>query len=265
MAARRSCTREILGTQACFCNETRFARICGFPHGFRLRSCVTPDWPDAIAQRAASLRTLHKNIMEVDANASDGVDFELGCTEDVQGSCRWREGRTEVVATVDGPAHRADRAASQDPSRGGLEVRAQLAARSSVQDRNAAEKAVEDALQASLGAAFDALQCPRRVTTVFCLVIADDPEAARRCALNAASLALLDARAPMRAIPLAVAVACGGCTVDAVLDAARDDAAVLALESRGAPVKAGDLFEAVHRASVDVKALRARVLAGGRE
>ena len=205
--------------------------------------------------------------MELDdsEDRSDGVDFEIGCTEDAQGSCRWRDGATEVVATVDGPTHRTDRAASQDPGRGGLEIRAQLAARSSVKDRNAAEKAVEDALHASLGAALDAAACPRRVTTVFCLVIADDQTAAQRCALNAASLALLDARAPMRAIPLAVSVDCGGgCIVDVVLDAARDDAAVLALESRGAPVKAVDMLEAVRRASEDVKALRARVLAGGR-
>ena len=179
--------------------------------------------------------------MERDSeDKSDGVDFEQGCTEDVQGSCRWRDGATEVVATVDGPTHRSARAASQDPGRGGLEIRAQLAARSSVTDRNAAEKAVEDALHASLGAALDAAACPRRVTTVFCLVIADDQTAAQRCALNAASLALLDARAPMRAIPLAVSVDCGGCAVDVVLDAARDDAAVLALESRGAPVKGAD-------------------------
>ena len=110
--------------------------------------------------------------MELDGDdASDGVDFEVGCTEDAQGSCRWRDGATEVVATVDGPTHRTDRAASQDPGRGGLEIRAQLAARSSVKDRNAAEKAVEDALHASLGAALDAAACPRRVTTVFCLVI----------------------------------------------------------------------------------------------
>ena len=115
-----------------------------------------------------------------------------------------------------------------------------------------------------LSAALDTAACPRRVTTVFCLVIADDPTAAQRCALNAASLALLDARAPMRAIPLAVSVDCGGCAVDVVLDAARDDAAVLALESRGAPVKASDMLEAVRRAGEDVKALRARVLAGGR-
>ena len=154
--------------------------------------------------------------MELDdsEDRSDGVDFEQGCTEDAQGSCRWRDGATEVVATVDGPTHRTDRAASQDPGRGGLEIRAQLAARSSVKDRNAAEKAVEDALHASLGAALDAAACPRRVTTVFCLVIADDQTAAQRCALNAASLALLDARAPMRAIPLAVSVDCGGCAVD---------------------------------------------------
>ena len=167
--------------------------------------------------------------MELDdgEDRSDGVDFEVGCTEDAQGSCRWRDGATEVVATVDGPTHRSDRAASQDPGRGGLEIRAQLAARSSVTDRNAAEKAVEDALHASLGAALDAAACPRRVTTVFCLVIADDLTAAQRCALNAASLALLDARAPMRAIPLAVSVDCGGCAVDAVLDAARDDACLL--------------------------------------
>ena len=205
--------------------------------------------------------------MELDdsEDRSDGVDFEVGCTEDAQGSCRWRDGATEVVATVDGPTHRTDRAASQDPGRGGLEIRAQLAARSSVKDRNAAEKAVEDALHASLGAALDAAACPRRVTTVFCLVIADDQTAAQRCALNAASLALLDARAPMRAIPLAVSVDCGGgCVVDVVLDAARDDAAVLALESRGAPVKPGEMLEAVRRAGEDVKALRARVLAGGR-
>ena len=215
--------------------------------------------------------------MELDdsEDRSDGVDFEVGCTEDAQGSCRWRDGAIEVVATVDGPTHRTDRAASQDPGRGGLEIRAQLAARSSVKDRNAAEKAVEDALHASLGAALDAAACPRRVTTVFCLVIADDQTAAQRCALNAASLALLDARAPMRAIPLAVAVDCGGgcavavdcgggCAVDVVLDAARDDAAVLALESRGAPVKPGEMLEAVRRAGEDVKALRARVLAGGR-
>ena len=205
--------------------------------------------------------------MELDdsEDRSDGVDFEQGCTEDAQGSCRWRDGATEVVATVDGPTHRTDRAASQDPGRGGLEIRAQLAARSSVKDRNAAEKAVEDALHASLGAALDAAACPRRVTTVFCLVIADDQTAAQRCALNAASLALLDARAPMRAIPLAVSVDCGGgCVVDVVLDAARDDAAVLALESRGAPVKPGEMLEAVRRAGEDVKALRARVLAGGR-
>ena len=182
--------------------------------------------------------------MELDdsEDRSDGVDFEQGCTEDAQGSCRWRDGATEVVATVDGPTHRTDRAASQDPGRGGLEIRAQLAARSSVKDRNAAEKAVEDALHASLGAALDAAACPRRVTTVFCLVIADDQTAAQRCALNAASLALLDARAPMRAIPLAVSVDCGGCVVDVVLDAARDDAAVLALESRGAPVKPGEML-----------------------
>lgn len=204
--------------------------------------------------------------MELDdsEDRSDGVDFEQGCTEDAQGSCRWRDGATEVVATVDGPTHRTDRAASQDPGRGGLEIRAQLAARSSVKDRNAAEKAVEDALHASLGAALDAAACPRRVTTVFCLVIADDQTAAQRCALNAASLALLDARAPMRAIPLAVSVDCGGCAVDVVLDAARDDAAVLALESRGAPVKGAEMLEAVRRAGEDVKALRARVLAGGR-
>ena len=205
--------------------------------------------------------------MELDdgEDRSDGVDFEQGCTEDAQGSCRWRDGATEVVATVDGPTHRTDRAASQDPGRGGLEIRAQLAARSSVKDRNAAEKAVEDALHASLGAALDAAACPRRVTTVFCLVIADDQTAAQRCALNAASLALLDARAPMRAIPLAVSVDCGGgCSVDVVLDAARDDAAVLALESRGAPVKPGEMIEAVRRAGEDVKALHARVLAGGR-
>ena len=205
--------------------------------------------------------------MELDdsEDRSDGVDFEQGCTEDAQGSCRWRDGATEVVATVDGPTHRTDRAASQDPGRGGLEIRAQLAARSSVKDRNAAEKAVEDALHASLGAALDAAACPRRVTTVFCLVIADDQTAAQRCALNAASLALLDARAPMRAIPLAVSVDCGGgCVVDVVLDAARDDAAVLALESRGAPVKGAEMLEAVRRAGEDVKALRARVLAGGR-
>ena len=205
--------------------------------------------------------------MELDdsEDRSDGVDFEQGCTEDAQGSCRWRDGATEVVATVDGPTHRTDRAASQDPGRGGLEIRAQLAARSSVKDRNAAEKAVEDALHASLGAALDAAACPRRVTTVFCLVIADDQTTAQRCALNAASLALLDARAPMRAIPLAVSVDCGGgCVVDVVLDAARDDAAVLALESRGAPVKPGEMIEAVRRAGEDVKALRARVLAGGR-
>ena len=205
--------------------------------------------------------------MELDdsEDRSDGVDFEQGCTEDAQGSCRWRDGATEVVATVDGPTHRTDRAASQDPGRGGLEIRAQLAARSSVKDRNAAEKAVEDALHASLGAALDAAACPRRVTTVFCLVIADDQTAAQRCALNAASLALLDARAPMRAIPLAVSVDCGGgCVVDVVLDAARDDAAVLALESRGAPAKQSEMLEAVRRAGEDVKALRARVLAGGR-
>ena len=205
--------------------------------------------------------------MELDdsEDRSDGVDFEVGCTEDAQGSCRWRDGATEVVATVDGPTHRTDRAASQDPGRGGLEIRAQLAARSTVKDRNAAEKAVEDALHASLGAALDAAACPRRVTTVFCLVIADDQTAAQRCALNAASLALLDARAPMRAIPLAVSVDCGGgCAVDVVLDAARDDAAVLALESRGAPVKPSEMLEAVRRAGEDVKALRARVLAGGR-
>ena len=164
-------------------------------------------------RKRASLRARHRCTMELDdsEDRSDGVDFELGCTEDAQGSCRWRDGATEVVATVDGPTHRTDRAASQDPGRGGLEIRAQLAARSSVKDRNAAEKAVEDALHASLGAALDAAACPRRVTTVFCLVIADDQTAAQRCALNAASLALLDARAPMRAIPLAVSVDCGGC------------------------------------------------------
>ena len=141
-------------------------------------------------QRSLHAITAPTKSMELDSDVSDGVDFEVGCTEDAQGSCRWRDGATEVVATVDGPTHRTDRAASQDPGRGGLEIRAQLAARSTVKDRNAAEKAVEDALHASLGAALDAAACPRRVTTVFCLVIADDQTAAQRCALNAASLAL---------------------------------------------------------------------------
>ena len=201
--------------------------------------------------------------MELDdsEDRSDGVDFEVGCTEDAQGSCRWRDGATEVVATVDGPTHRTDRAAAQDPaaaaSRPGNSPRGR---RSGPQRRR---KGGGDALHASL------LPRPtppraRAVTTVFCLVIADDQTAAQRCALNAASLALLDARAPMRAIPLAVSVDCGGCAVDVVLDAARDDAAVLALESRGAPVKPGEMLEAVRRAGEDVKALRARVLAGGR-
>ena len=41
--------------------------------------------------------------MELDdsEDRSDGVDFEQGCTEDAQGSCRWREGNSEVVATVE--------------------------------------------------------------------------------------------------------------------------------------------------------------------
>ena len=39
---------------------------------------------------------------------------------------------------------------------------------------------------------------------------------------------------------------------------------VAALESRGAPVKPGEMLEAVRRAGEDVKALRARVLTGGR-
>ena len=60
---------------------------------------------------------------------------------------------------------------------------------------------MEDALHASLGAALGAAACPAAAWPVFCLVIADDPTAAQRCALNAASLALLDARAPMRHTP----------------------------------------------------------------
>ena len=40
--------------------------------------------------------------------------------------------------------------------------------------------------------------------------------------------------------------------------------AFFALESRGAPVKGAEMLEAVRRAGEDVKALRARVLAGGR-
>ena len=157
----------------------------------------------------------------------------IGCTEDAQGSCRWREGNTEVVATVDGPTHRSDRAASQDPGHGGLEIRAQLAARSSVKDRNAAEKAVEDEPRSR--------RAPRRRRQQ--PAARDDgvlPRDRRRPDGGAAVRAergvagFVGCARADATIPLAVSVDCGGCRGrDAGRGARRRR--VLALESRGAP------------------------------
>ena len=61
--------------------------------------------------------------------AVSGPTFELGSSEGAQGSCRYVDGATVVLATASGPQHNPERASSQDAARGGLEVRVQLADR----------------------------------------------------------------------------------------------------------------------------------------
>ena len=82
---------------------------------------------------------------------------------------------TEVVATALGPYYDGDRASSQDPARGGLDVRAQLGDRGGA-DRVVVERRLEEDLGAALRPALDAAACPRSLVRVFALVVVEASE-----------------------------------------------------------------------------------------
>ena len=203
--------------------------------------------------------------------------FELGVVEAAQGSCRFNSGGTVVLATAEGPMHDSERAASQDPARGGLEVRVSLGNRGG-SDRVVVERRLEEELTAVLRNAVDLDAFPRELARVTVLVVVDGGAAAT-AALNAAVLALLDARLPLASVPLAVdatAAAAAAARDDAdtdgaappspttftvAMDATSDDSAFLSLDTAGEPFDAAALASAVANARVRVDALRTAALA----
>ena len=202
--------------------------------------------------------------------AVSGPTFELGSSEGAQGSCRYVDGATVVLATASGPQHNPERASSQDAARGGLEVRVQLADRGGA-DRVLAERTLEEAARGLLAPALDCAAFPRQVASVYCLVL-HDGGAARRCVVNACALAALDARLPLLAVPLGVdvvvaaAAADGGdaprpTTCNVTMDATTDESAVLAMDTAGEPFDAADVAAVVAAARTEVTALAAAALA----
>ena len=202
--------------------------------------------------------------------------FELGVVEAAQGSCRFNSGGTVVLATAEGPMHDSERAASQDPARGGLEGRVSLGNRGG-SDRVVVERRLEEELTAVLRNAVDLDAFPRELARVAVLVVVDGGAAAI-AALNAAVLALLDARLPLASVPLAVdataAAAAARDDADAdgaappppttftvAMDATSDDSAFLSLDTAGEPFDAAALASAVANARVRVDALRTAALA----
>jgi len=152
--------------------------------------------------------------------------FDVSCFPQCDGSCRYIEEGTFVLASVTGPLHSSEKSASQDPLQGVVEVRCQLADRSA-SDRVLVERRIEEYVSQTLSVAVDLAKFPRQVVTVAVSVVFDDGRSnARRVAMNACVLALLDALVPLKALPLTVD--CGDETI-VTLDAATKD--VLAFES----------------------------------
>ena len=132
---------------------------------------------------------------------SRSASFDVGVLPTYDGSCRYIEEGTYVIATVTGPLHE-EKAASQDPEKGAVEVRCQLAERSKV-DRVVLERRIEEYAQALFRHSVDLTKFPRQMVNVAILIVFDDG-AAKRIAMNAAVLALLDAGIPLAAVPITV-------------------------------------------------------------
>ena len=198
------------------------------------------------------------------------MPFELDVVDGAQGSCRYSEGDTVALATATGPQHVMERASSQDPARGGLEVRVQLADRG-VADRVLVERRLEEQVSGILAHALDLASFPRQLATVYCLVVLD-AGAAARCVLNACVMALLDARLPLVAVPLGVDVVrraarpagdggerpeAAATTTSVTMDASSAAGDVLALDTAGEPFDATDLRSVLTEAATAVAALKA--------
>ncbi|KAJ8603993.1 hypothetical protein CTAYLR_003376 [Chrysophaeum taylorii] len=165
----------------------------------------------------------------MDADARAGLALETGCFEHVNGSCRWFEGGTYVIATIAGPRHVSEKGYSHNPERGALQVRCQLSQRGAP-DRVVKERRLEEHVNAVLSRVVALESFARQIVTVALLVVLDDGSSLR-VALNAAVSALRDASVPLLTVPLSV-TPCVGTNVqaDVVFDGERR---FLAFETRG--------------------------------
>ncbi|KAJ1459354.1 hypothetical protein M885DRAFT_585770 [Pelagophyceae sp. CCMP2097] len=132
------------------------------------------------------------------------MHLDVGCVSKMDGSCRWTDaGGSLVVASAVGPTHVSDK--NPDPTIGSVEVRCSYAERG-VLNRALLERALEDFVGSALNAAVDAAKFPRQTIAVSIYIVLEQGGGAAAAALNAAVVALSDARVPMRALPLAVEV-----------------------------------------------------------
>ena len=132
------------------------------------------------------------------------MQVEQGVINRADGSCHWVCGGTSVLAAVTGPAlGRTSR--REQPDRGAIDVVVKLSTRAAA-GRVALERTLEAALRRTAEAVVLLERYPRLIIALSVLVEGDDGGAVA-VALNAAALALIDARIAMRAVPLSVCIA----------------------------------------------------------
>uniref|UniRef100_A0A7S3NJS7 Exoribonuclease phosphorolytic domain-containing protein n=1 Tax=Aureoumbra lagunensis TaxID=44058 RepID=A0A7S3NJS7_9STRA len=130
------------------------------------------------------------------------TSFDVSIFPHCDGSCRFIEDGTFVIATVVGPQHMSEKHQSHDPECGSFEIRCQVADRGAL-DRPLIERRIEENAASILNRTVDRKKFPRQVITLSILIVLNDG-AATRLALNASVLALLDAAVPLLSIPLTV-------------------------------------------------------------
>ncbi|MES1910018.1 MAG: hypothetical protein MHM6MM_002684 [Cercozoa sp. M6MM] len=144
---------------------------------------------------------------------------ELGVLARADGSCRWRNGDTEVVCSVTGPIADAPRREQIDGAR--LQVTWSRASGTSSGDEVACEYAIENTLKTVVMRELH----PRCVVAIAVQVVRDDG-ALLSCALNACVGALMDAGVPLRGV---IGAATAGLDEDDdfIVDPLADEEAVL--------------------------------------
>ncbi|BDA40664.1 Exosome complex exonuclease RRP46 homolog [Coccomyxa sp. Obi] len=126
---------------------------------------------------------------------------ERGPLSRADGSARWAQGGTSVLASVYGPQSTAAR--KEDPEKMVVEVLFKQQTRSVGSDL---ERQYEHTIRGTVEGVIQAAQNPRTAVSITLQVMSDDG-ALLACALNAACAALVDAAVPMTSTFVAASVA----------------------------------------------------------